>query len=586
MSATATASSSGAEAFTRPSPRWRATKWTELVGVILAALVVFTVVRPMLWNGTFIAYDWFPHLWYIEHQAGSLRANGLPSLFVHNSAGVFEPHFAFYGGTLYALAALAALAVDSPEVAFVAAWIFAVVGAYAAWYWLARMAGLGRLAAHAPGVLYVTSPWFLSSIYVLGSWPQTIALSSLLLIIASSLSIIRAGRLAPAPAAVLAISTVLYTGSHNLTLVWATSVTLLMLIVTLAVIPAARGLLSRRGVLNLAVVMVPATLVNAWFLLPDLVYQSGTLIATDVGTAESLVTTSMYLVRPAHVFSIGRSASDPDIPHFALQLPVLAAAWLLAGLVPAMRARESRRSPWLRATLLLLVMMVASAVLLTHRSLILGLPHPYDLIQGPYRLEAYVQIALAGAVICALKVPRSRRADQVWSVALVPVLALSLVQAHSQVNEPLHEGIKSPPFRAPVPYTFNGNMLGGADYVDADLEPIEASAEMPSVAFPVSAEHGDRAEILANVQPGQLILSNLKASRLVTVSGARMFGRDPLGNAVLEVDANATPGAARLTVHAARLWPMQLGRALSIFGVLSLVAVAAARLLLTRRRAA
>ena len=39
---------------------------------------------------------------------------------------------------------------------------------------------------------------------------------------------------------------------------------------------------------------------------------------------------------------------------------------------------------------------------MTHSSWILGLPHPYDQIQAPYRLEAYINIAVAGGLIATL----------------------------------------------------------------------------------------------------------------------------------------------------------------------------------------
>ena len=75
-----------------------------------------------------------------------------------------------------------------------------------------------------PGVLFVTSTWYITSVYVLGSWAQTIAFGALVLILAATFSILRADRLRPLPALALAVGVVLYTGSHNLTLVWATTV--------------------------------------------------------------------------------------------------------------------------------------------------------------------------------------------------------------------------------------------------------------------------------------------------------------------------------------------------------------------------
>src|SRR3954447_10177675 len=102
--------------------RWRVP--LEIGSVLGVALVVFLLVRPMLWKHNFDGFDWYTHLWYIWHQEGSIRENLVPSLYNFNQTGVFDPHFAFYGGTLYVLAALISL-VTGHVAAFVITWIMA-----------------------------------------------------------------------------------------------------------------------------------------------------------------------------------------------------------------------------------------------------------------------------------------------------------------------------------------------------------------------------------------------------------------------------------------------------------------------------
>jgi hypothetical protein len=93
-----------------------------VTGVAVAGLVIGICVWPMIFEGKFLLGDWFLHQWYIWHQEGSLRAHLLPSLYAHDASGVFDPHYAFYGGTLYAITAAIALVVGH-EAAFIASWI-------------------------------------------------------------------------------------------------------------------------------------------------------------------------------------------------------------------------------------------------------------------------------------------------------------------------------------------------------------------------------------------------------------------------------------------------------------------------------
>ncbi len=87
---------------------------------------------------------------------------------------------------------------------------------------------------------------------------------------------------------------------------------------------------------------------------------------------------------------------------------------------------------------------------------------------------------------------------------------------------------------------------------------------------PKVAERTDRAEATVNAQPGETIWTNLKASPdLVNVAGARFVARDPGGNAFLEIDADAKPGAARIVVTTAHPWPVMVGRLLTVLGLLS-----------------
>src|ERR1044071_9232385 len=84
---------------------------------VVPVLVVGLLLGPMAFDRGVLGIDWFAHAWYADHQGQALRNGLLPSLYAHNAAGVFDPHFAFYAGNVYALAGLLALLTGSATAA-------------------------------------------------------------------------------------------------------------------------------------------------------------------------------------------------------------------------------------------------------------------------------------------------------------------------------------------------------------------------------------------------------------------------------------------------------------------------------------
>ncbi len=590
MSATVTESPTtiGEPARARRFSLLTSTWFTVGGGLTLAAVVILICSWPMidgraaeLRGGGFIGFDWFAHLWYIWHQEESLRAHLLPSYFAHNASGVFDPHYAFYGGTLYTLTGIVSVVLGH-DAAYVVAWIWAFMMAYGGLYWLARQAGVGPWPAHIPSIVFISSPWYVSSIYVWGSWGQNTAFSALLLVLAAGFSIMRADRLKPLPALALAIGVLFYTGSHSLTLAWASTAVTIFGAVFFALVPGFRRLFNRSGILRIAAVAIPAGMVNAWFMFPAIAYQGQTWIGNNYQMAQSFLLSSMYYVKPEHILSLTRDRADPLQPHLALQLPLLATAWLVIGLVVV---RPHWRSQWLRTAVLMLIVGVGMWQLMTHSSWILGLPHPYDQIQAPYRLESYINIAVAGGLIATLALlARSERRVRRWTWIMVPILAVVLLQTRAQLREPLTSNIIGPQWNTAASYLTGDTKLGMADYVNTDVPDYQANQRFEFALFdPTRAEQTGRATATVNAKPGEFVSSNLKASNpLINVEGAKIVARDQAGNAFLEVAKDAKPGAAKITVTAAHPFPVVAGRLVTLVGLLGLATVAV--VLLRRRR--
>jgi hypothetical protein len=528
-----------------------------------AILVIGFLVWPMVFTSAGMAQDWSNHLWYLWQQSITINRDHQASLFLNYGGAVFYPFYAFYGGTIYALfGGLAVVLGNAPVVAYVFSYILGFAAAYGGWYLLARMVGLGKWQAQVPGLLFITSAYYLTLIYARGDWPEFVAVSTLPLFIAAGLRVMLADRLPLRWAIVLAACALVFFGAHNITMLWGVTALVISGLAIAVIIPQARRSVTRRGVIRVAVVVVPAALVNAWFLLPALAYGQRTTIAKTfdyVGTLHELAP----LVSDSKLFTLSRATVVPNTPDFALALPMLAVAWVVVSIVLSFILGGD--TAWRRALLVLSAVSVAFAVLMTHVGLILALPHPYTLLQFSYRLETYVLLGLSGAVIAALMLARTwPRRWRMWSWTTVIVLVASGVGAVQQVDG-YPKGNGYPGVVRPDRYmVFNPKdqppFSGGlGDYNDATLPAVEPRIPV-GILFPETAVRDDKVTLATSLPPGTLVHSNLLgAPYLVAVKGARVVGHDTAGRMVLEIGP-AKDGQEQITLSRSNRLPVALGR--------------------------
>ncbi|MCW3003029.1 MAG: hypothetical protein JWQ20_2327 [Conexibacter sp.] len=542
---------------------------------LLPAVVIAILVWPLLLVRTGFGGDWATHLWFVWHQASSLVQDHRPSLYLQYEDGVFYPHFAFYGGTLFSVVGfVSAVLGGAGRPAYILSWVVAFAAAYGGWLWLARMAGLRRWFAHAPAILFVTSPYYLTLVYVRGDWPEFMAVSAMPPLAAATVGVLRADRLRPAPALALAAAAIVFGGSHNLTLLWGGTILVVFAVALCLAVPQARRQVTRRGVLRVLGLVVPALLANAWYLVPDAAYQSHTVIASHYGLWRDWLRETSYLVSSGRLFALGRASVDPGVPHFVLALPVLAMAWVLvtAGLL----LRSRRASPWMRTLLVVAAVTAALIVLMTHAGLVLALPRPFVMVQFTYRLESYVLLGICGAVLAALVLLRDAPSPaRRWAWVVLPVLAVSLIGAAAQVAAyPRGGGFST--FRTPA-------ITSMGVFADATLVELATDPPVPKVTFPADQVRGDRVSVTVPLDPGQVVDTNLMVMpELIHVEGAQILGNRTTverqrvtRHAILRIDPDATPGLATITVTAAHPWPVTVGRLLSLLGLLGLLAHAA-----------
>jgi hypothetical protein len=576
----------------RVEGRRLASSWTRSAGAAASVVLVGALAWPMLFTSSSFGGDWLHHLWFIWHQSLSIRANHVPSLFLDTPFSVYYPQYAFYGGTIYALTgALALVPGSSPATAYVFTYVVGLMVAYGGWYWIGHMAGLGRWLAHAPGLVFVTSASYLTLIYGRGDWPEFLGISMIPLMIAAGASIMTASRLHIAPALALAGSSIIFFGSHSLTILWASTIFGLAGLITIVCVPDARRWFRPSGVARVVALIVPSLLVSAWYLLPLAAYTSRTQVGHGYSYSHETLRATIGIVSWGNLFTLSRAESLSEVPGFVLSLPVLAIAWTLASI--AILLYPFRREARMRILLIFACITIAVFVLMTHLGMLLALPKPYSLLQFSYRLESYVLIGLSAVVLIVLALAESGgRRMRLWRWTIAPVLVVSAIGAIQQVDAYPRAIARRYVTLGVASQAFAQNFR---DYSDESL-PLVNGNSLPRLVFSPAEVHDDRVSVPVHLRVGQRVSTNIDTGPyLVHVTGASIVGRNQEGFLVLAMaPVGADRGAVRplattstetISLSPADGLPVVLGRILTLLGV-TVLAVQMSVLLIRRSRRA
>jgi hypothetical protein len=532
----------------------------------LPVLVVGVLALPLFTNRTF-GYDWPDHLWLVWQQAQSIAQMGRPSYFLQAYQGVYQPFFAFYGGTFYAVTgAVADLIGGHPTVAYCAAIIAAFAGAYVGWTWLALQAGLRGWRAQIPGLLYVTAPYIITTPFGRGDVPESIGTCAIPLVAASGLALLRAERVRPLPAAALVLSAAWFTACHNITSLWGT--TFLALTAGVLLIAVGRRRVRPRRILEVLGLAALGVAINAWFLFPAIAYSGRTAIEARGGIGAFQFDAWQVVFDPFR--------SQPETSTAGIlntQMPVLAFVWALVVLAIAWRRMPM---PWRRfAAGMALIVVALLALILTNMSIV---PRPWSQIQFPYRAQTYVALGVCATVLAAVAaIPflASRRLRSTALGALVVIAATSFGQAiHQQWRQPSQLASRSLIFQGEnkhppswysqfdyadisMPAVPFGAIVGipgvtvtGGNFESILVVPTHGHSDINTVTFP---SPGPR-PIATNVYGGPY---------LVKVTGARAIARTPTNELVIEPLAPKGQ-QAKVTFSTAHTVPVVLGVATTL----------------------
>jgi hypothetical protein len=558
---------------------------------LVATVAVLVVAAPMLFTDSGFAVDFTNHLWLSWVAGKELVRSGFPSYFLNTSGlGVFYPLFAFYGGPLYMITGgLGELLGGHPVLAYVGVTTVAIAGAYGGMLWLSRQLGVRGWLAHAPALTVITSAYYVTDLYGRGAWPELMATSAMAPLLASCVCLVRTRPWRPTPVLIFVLSAVIFSGSHNITLLWGATVAAVALVVVWLALGAPRTLPHRRFA-AVAGLGVSSALVNAWFLFPDLAYAGKVAVSED--TAVRWASTS-YLNTPATLLDPLRHVpAQSSTPAMFVQIPDWFLAWALgAGALLLWRRRADTRLRRAWAAVAVLIAVALAMMMLAQFWTIV--PFPYDEIQFPYRLGVYVYYAVAGFVLVgALALQRSsaaateRRRTGGLRAMLVVVVAISMGLCVWQ------EWVPNTLFRAS--YTTRGGALGSVNelpnswYAHGSFDDVSAAYVTTSRGRTLVVEpdrvHGGRFAAWMEVPPGPApIWTNVTGGAyLVHIAGLERVGRGPLGGVVVRRPHGGS-GPVHVVIETAHTAPIELGRLMSGLAVLLIAGVVARACVLSRR---
>jgi hypothetical protein len=617
----------------REEALWRRLADSRLADCLATAAVTLFVAAPMLFTSSGFALDFTNHIWLSWLAGRGLAEAGHPVYFINTTtAGVFEPWFAFYGGTLYTVAGgLSELIGGHPIVAYLAIAMLGIAGSYAGMLWLGRQLGLSRWMSHVPALVVVTSAYYVSNLYGRGAWTEFMACAAIPPMLASALKLTRAARWRPWPVLVFVVSTIVFTGSHNITLLWGTTVIALALAILWLALDRPRELPFRRLAM-VAGLGLASLLVSAWFLVPDISYAKDVQAHLETALGEGASPAYKAFLGPTLTFDTFGALFDPlrhvppesTVPALYVQAPDWFLIWALfagplllwrrgaraaaprraagrGGADPRSRrgraaARDSAgrsaraATMTLRTERTLLRVWVGAAALFAILVLMImarpfwdGMPFPFNAIQFPFRLNTYVFYAVSALVlISALALQRSAGEARMRVTARRLRVGLAAACVVSVGLCVWQEWVPSTLYKAS--YRNRNAVLASAttmprswydqgSYNDVSGPIVGASRPL---YFNASEVHGDRFDKWVNVPPGPApIQTNIVGGPyLVHMSGLTQLGRNEYGFAVVR-RTKSGGGPVHVVIEASHSGTIVFGWVLSILASLTVIAVIA-----------
>ena len=559
---------------------------------LIPVLAIPALMAPMVLTNRAFGPDWTNHLWLVWNQSRHISHTGLPTYFVNaDLVGAFYPHYAFYGGSLYAFAGgISALFNDSATKAYVFTYALGFTMSYAGWLWLSLQAGVRGWRAHIPSLVFITAAYPLTNVYARGAWPEFMATSAIPLVIASAIALLRSDRLRAGAVICFIGSVVLLTGSHNLTLLWGTVFFAAVALILFFAARRSHSAIPWRRLPALSGLALLGVGINAWFLVPLLVH-SGDVASSLSPDRHYLLDAFPGFNKPWNVFHpLRHTPSDSTTADLDVQLPVFALLW---GAAAAVLLRRSASPFWRSIVAGTVILMAAYLALVFFEDAWKVIPDVFSRIQFAYRLSTYTLICVTGLVLVGLVLVEKqtrRRVRVAYLGTLVVIVGFGSALAIDQVwTTPSRIG-------NPNLYIQNRNDVYAGQHHEPrswyDIGMRDVSARTLTVrngrylGVPPALFDEDRTDVRLDAAPGSapLITNVAGGSYIVKVEGdVERVGRNVLGFTAVKRKPGHETGPVRLTVALNHSPEVVVGIGLTLISLAGTLVVLAA-LALRRRR--
>lgn len=580
---------------------------------LIPVVVIAALFAPIALTDRPFWVDASNQLWLIAER--QRISGGWTSFFVSSDrTGLFYPVFAFYGGTVYsAFGSLAAWLGDRIMLVDALSWLLAFVMAYGGLTWISHQAGLRGWRTQVAGLVYVSSAYYLTNVYGRGAWTEAIATSALPMVAAAGVWLVRRTSWHWLPMSAFVVSSVMFVGSHNITLFWGTIFLVLVASIALwALWPEVQSAIKPRVVVRVILLGALSAGITMVFFLPDLAYSSRTVVGAKKNLFEFtrgpwFENFFLQLFHPLRWVPPGSTS-----PSAYLQLPVFVLLWLVAFGVLLIARRDRVARPLRRFFLGLDLLGVVLLVLLLWNEPWRHLPTIARLIQFNDRLITYFVLVLSGLTIIALRALAEPMADSrparpgrtvrrrspdhpVWivslSIVLVFGLGLGIWQVWATKSAFRHRADALTPHGVAP-----GSWYDADSYNDVSRAVVRV---VPGrrVELDARLEHGGAFEQVMDLPAGyQPIATNIAAGPdLIDVRGAVPVGRTKGGTGtcyfcgrptmVIKRPPGHPTGPIEIRITGASNWPVVVGRWLSIASSLAAMSwIAAIGLASPRRR--
>jgi hypothetical protein len=538
-------------------------------------------------------WEWSNAYWLLERQTAHVSAHGVPTFFVHNLSGVYNPFYVYYAGFTLSVLAYPA-AVVGPWPVFVVSIVGAMVCGYLGIWWAARSLGLSPQLAILPALVFATTPYVLSQMYGRGAWAELVGTNAAAVALGATATLARRPeRLSWRPLAALLVAGAALAGTHNLSLLLAVLLLPLMLAAVLVARPVRRdGALLRAGVAGVGAISLGVGLTAPW-LLPNLWFGPSTWVAQSHISDQELqnpqgLSQLTTLLSPLPV--VPDSSPNPSV---YAQAPVLAMLWVVVAFAIVFALRRPRDRSLMAGALGLAVLALGLVLLISDPSWWLSFPRLLRTVQFPYRLIPYLAmvVALAISLVLVGLHGRLRRPLTGVLIALVAVQFATGVWIVTQSKSYSLATDVVPPKRAQITASREPKSFGDprmyAQYQfrvwgKPTIPGPNAKPARVDMAHLVTSDTG----VVSGVgQVGQRSVAPIVWSHFVQVTGdARITGRYEEGVAIVTVTHTDPNGRWRAKAEAAYPWQVVFGLVISIISLIVVVLVCAVSLWRRRKR--